>query len=211
MIAPKAKVQVGRKRSAPSPAEAAALELFPPRAETAPLPPTRPAPVWRGCVCCGAKDALPAAVGHDVCARCTTDPAATAATLRAVWAAAVREMDAAGVAYKDAEASLDLAESPRWAAFCELWVIAEAGMADEEQRRKVRATLDAYKAPAHPRITPALRRVWAAWESMWWADQAALGRKRQYEVKLAQLGLCLESLGRKAEADALYAQTKEAA
>lgn len=216
MIKPKPKVQLGAKKlldswAAQGGAESAILELFPPKAETAPLPLPEPRPArWRGCVCCGAKDALPAAVGHDVCARCVVDPPATATALRAPRAEALREADAAMVAYKEAEAALDEGEATRWATFCDLWIIVDAGMADDEQRRKVRATQEAYAAPAHPRITPGLRRVWAAWECMWWADQAAVGRLRMLEVKLAQLGLCLESLGRKDEADALYT-TKGAA
>lgn len=229
MIPAKQKVQLRGKprQDAISIAEAAALELFPPKVEAFPLPVPRPIT----CIVCGEKDRTQAHAEHRVCTTCTDDPSVIAARLATLRAISLSHRRQCGEAYAASVAALSADEAPRWAAFCELWILNEAGMADAEQARKVVATLAAYKTPLNEDaaavyaagatlaeiagtygrdaaravlVSPALRAAWAAWEAMYWADAGAHEETRRIDVRLATLGVCLEDLGRKADADALY-------
>ncbi len=184
-------------------------ELFAEPAPPAP-PALRPEPSRRiVCTLCGTKDATQAHPEHRICTGCTDNPPAIAARIATQRAMHLRHRQQCGEAYAVAEAALDETERARWAAFCELWILERAGMASTDDTRKVKATLAAYKHPAHPKVSDALRRVWAAWEAMYWSDEGAASETKRLDVRLAEFGVCLEDMGRQAEADALY--TKEAA
>lgn len=181
-------------------------DLFPPDAAPPPRPPTR----WRGCVACGSKAGLRAHPEHDVCMACATDPQASRRRLEIERAAVINQQRDAAREAQAAYDALSDAERARWEAFAMLRARDDMDDALSDAERHLLAnTKAAYAAPEHPRITPALRRVWHTTECLHWANEANHGRQRQINTQLAQLGLCLEALGRKDEADALYPPRKD--
>lgn len=196
----------------------------------APAPP-QPAP-WRGCVVCGGKSSPRAHPAHDICQRCAQYPIQARDRLAAQRAGYISRQHLAARDNAAAWAALTDAERGRWETYATLCARADSGDAlSAEDARRLAATRAAYRTPIDDaaaaawaagatldevaghygrdaalalRISPALRRYEETADGLWWANQEMEHGGRQIEIKIAQLGVLLEDLGRKDESDALY-------
>jgi hypothetical protein len=159
----------------------------------------------KACQLCGARGAVQAHCDHQICTTCTEQPQRIRRRFDQVRAACVAAHHDAVRRYEEAVAALTVEERQRWTALGETWVLHHAGLATPDQARRIAATLEALKQPAHPKMTAGLRAVYVAWEHERRARAAVEDCNRRLDIALAALAVCLEDLGRQSDADALYA------
>jgi ribosomal protein L37AE/L43A len=225
MIKAKPKVQLGTKRGAPSVAEIDALMTAPmldlveaPTTESIMTTAQREAdelfaevepPPLKSCPVCGSTRGKRAHRNHDVCRACTDAPDAVATRLAIAIGTVLRDQHSAAQRAQGAYLALSDEERSRYDAYMSLRSRDEVGdVLTEQERRRLNATNAAYSNSADTRISDALRRCRNEDECLFWANAALAGRLKERDVKFALLGNTLEDLGRKADADKLYQETR---
>ena len=189
----------------PSQAQADVDDLFAEVITAPPLPTLAPPAPLRNCAVCGGKDGLRAHPEHAVCLDCATDPGKAAKRLETQRRMVVNQQRQAAHEAQSAYDAMTEDERERWGRYALLRARYDSGDALTDQETKaLMATKSAYVATSHPRITPAMRHYYLLDECLFWANETNQARQKQINVQLATLGLCLEDLGRKPEADALY-------
>ena len=224
MIKHKPKVQVGKAKTAPTIEAQAELDaihdLFQPvtdptakaimrtaqqEADDLFEPPAPTGNLGKGCPCCGTTRGQRAHRDHPVCRGCADAPQRVAERLGVAVGVALRDQHSAAQRATAAYAALDAIERTRYEAYAMLRSRMLAGEElTETERRKLAATSEAYDDRDNDRVSATMRRARVEDECLYWANLSLQGKEFARNTKLAMLGLCLEALGRKDEADALY-------
>ena len=185
------------------------------------------------CVVCGEKGVTPACsdehgTPHPVCSTCTNDPQSAGARLRNLRQALLTQQHDQARRAQTAWDALSDAEKDRWGAW---YLMRENTQRSADDQRRYEATKAAYALPYHAeaaealaqgvtpaevaehfgrdallgaRVPPALRAYSHEEECLYWANAALADEGPRLDIRLAQLGVCLEDMGRQSDADALY-------